>query len=99
MGASAAAVISSILEGASAAGTAVAGSAAGQAAISGAAAAGVGALGSKLLAPKQPGQQPKTPLPDQGAIDAARRRSLTLQRQRSGRASTILSDPTDTLGG
>lgn len=102
MGASAAAVISTIVSGASAAGSAVAGAAgtaAGQAAIGGVASAAVGALGSKLLAPKPPGQQPKSALPDQASIEEARRRSLTAQRQRSGRASTILTaNEGDTLG-
>lgn len=102
MGASAAAVITSIVQGAGAAGSAVAGAAgtaAGQAAIGGAVTAGVGAIGAKLLAPKTPGAQPKAPLPDEGAIEAARRRSLSLQRQRSGRASTILTqNDGDTLG-
>ncbi len=96
MGVSGGAIISTILEGV---GTAFSGSSLAGSAVQGVAAAGAGALVNKALAPKQPGEQPKTPLPDQGAIDAARKRSLTLQRQRSGRASTILSDPTDTLGG
>lgn len=44
---------------------------------------------------------PVTPMPepDDAQVKKARRRSLVAQRQRSGRASTILSDDTDSLGG
>lgn len=43
---------------------------------------------------------PTMPVPDDEAAKAAKRRSTLAQRRRSGRSSTILSDPTqsDTLG-
>lgn len=82
-----------------AAGTAAAGTSLGTAAAYGAGTAVAGALAAKLLAPKIPGQKSPTPLPDQSAIDQAKRRSLLLQRQRAGRDSTILSQgDSDTLG-
>ena len=63
----------------------------GTAVAQGATAAAVGAGASALLAPKIPGVKGPTPMPDQSAIDAARKRSVVQQRQRAGRASTILS--------
>jgi hypothetical protein len=39
------------------------------------------------------------PLPDDAAAQAARRRSIAEQRQRAGRASTILTDTSQKLGG
>lgn len=43
---------------------------------------------------------PIMPTPDDAAVKQAQRRSKLAQRRRSGRSSTILSDPTesDTLG-
>jgi hypothetical protein len=43
---------------------------------------------------------PVMPTPDDSAVKQAQRRSKLAQRRRSGRSSTILSDPTesDTLG-
>jgi len=75
-------------------GTAVAegaGAGIGAALAQGAAGAAVGAGLSALLAPKIPGVKGPTPMPDQSAIDSARKRSVVQQRQRAGRASTILS--------
>ena len=48
-----------------------------------------------------PTAAPVTPMPepDDAQVKKARRRSLVAQRQRSGRASTILSDDSDSLGG
>ena len=48
-----------------------------------------------------PTPAPVTPMPepDDAAVKKARRRSAVAQRQRSGRASTILSDDSDSLGG
>lgn len=94
MGASAAAVVATIVEGASAA----AATTAGQAAIGGVASATAGAALSKALAPSVPGAKAPTPLPDQAQVDAAKRRSLAAQQSRRGRASTILTDEGDTLG-
>jgi len=110
MGASAAALwstISAAVSGSAAAGTAAgsagaattaaavaegaAGAGLGAAVAQGAAGAAVGAGLSALLAPKIPGVKGPTPMPDQSAIDAARKRSVVQQRQRAGRASTILS--------
>lgn len=46
---------------------------------------------------KPPKPPPVVPMPDEQAIETARRRQL--QRRRSGRASTIFSEPMDsTLG-
>ena len=47
-----------------------------------------------------PTPAPVTPMPepDDAAVKKARRRSMVAQRQRSGRASTILSDDSETLG-
>jgi hypothetical protein len=47
--------------------------------------------------PKAPGLPPAVPLPDEEDIKRSRRRSSAAQLQRSGRASTILSD-SDRLG-
>ena len=48
-----------------------------------------------------PTPAPVTPMPepDDATVKKAKRRSVMAQRQRSGRASTILSDDTETLGG
>lgn len=48
--------------------------------------------------PKLPKPPPVVPMGDPEAVDKARRRSLAAQRQRRGRASTLLSGG-DTLGG
>lgn len=63
----------------------------GTAAVQGVAGAVAGAGLSKLLAPKLPGVKQPTPMPDQSAIEAAKRRSVVQQRQRAGRDSTILT--------
>ena len=48
-----------------------------------------------------PTPAPVTPMPepDDATVKKAKRRSIVAQRQRSGRASTILSDDSDSLGG
>lgn len=38
-------------------------------------------------------------MPDEDALQRAKRRSLTEQVRRAGRSSTILTDDSDTLGG
>jgi hypothetical protein len=49
--------------------------------------------------PKAPKAEKPTPMPAQNAGDLARRKSITEQQSRQGRASTILTDTgTDTLG-
>lgn len=53
------------------------------------------AIVKATTAPEAP--PPVAPLPDEEDIKRARRRSTTAQLQRSGRASTILSD-SDRLG-
>lgn len=70
---------------------AAAGTTAGQAVIAGTASSVVGAGLSAALAPDAPQPKGPTPMPDQSAIDQAKKRSLLLQRQRGGRESTILS--------
>jgi len=71
----------------------------GTAVIAGGTSAAVGAGAAYALAPKVPGQKAATPLPNQSAIDEAKKRSVLLQRQRAGRESTILSQTAgDTLG-
>ena len=62
------------------------------------------ALGIVAEPPAQiaaPTPAPITPMPepDDATVKKAKRRSVQAQRQRSGRASTILSDDTETLGG
>lgn len=66
--------------------------------VSAVAAGAAGAAVSSALAPSPPGIIPPKPMPDQRAVDTARRRSLQEQVQRRGRASTILTDSGDTLG-
>jgi hypothetical protein len=47
-----------------------------------------------------PSVTPPTPMPDEKMKNQAKRRSIVEQRQRMGRASTILTDTSnDTLGG
>ncbi len=54
-------------------------------------------MASMFSKPKMP--KPKTQLlPDEAAIEAARKKSIAKQQSRSGRASTLLSDP-ERLGG
>lgn len=59
-----------------------------------------GAVVSNLLAPKpkKPTVERPTPMPGQDAKKNAARLSLIDQQQRQGRASTILTDSSDTLG-
>lgn len=64
---------------------------AGAAVASSVAGAATGAVLSKALAPGMPKQKEPTAMPDQSAIDAAKKRSVLQQRQRSGRESTILT--------
>jgi hypothetical protein len=66
--------------------------------LSAAAAAATTAGVSALAAPKAPGLKGPVAMPDQNAIDQARRRSLADQMMRRGRASTILTGAEDTLG-
>lgn len=59
---------------------------------------------TEMSAPVKPAmpkieQKPVVEMPDPLAQDDARRKSLVEQMQRSGRASTILTDNTGTLGG
>lgn len=51
----------------------------------------------KPEAPKQ-GAAPTMPTPDDAAIRAARKRRIAAQSMRRGRASTILTGPTERLG-
>lgn len=49
---------------------------------------------------KSPPKPPKPQLsPDKDAILAAKKKSLAIQQKRSGRASTLLSDQSERLGG
>ena len=49
--------------------------------------------------PPLPEPVPAMPTPDDAAIEAAKKKEMALQMQRSGRASTMLSnDDEDTLG-
>lgn len=65
-----------------------------------------GKIGTALLGDPdaKPPEMPKVPeakvMPtaDDAELEKARRRSLTRQRQSQGRASTILTDNTETLG-
>lgn len=57
-----------------------------------------GALVSSLLAPDAPKTPKAVPLPTSATEDAARRQSIMEQQKRQGRASTILTDTSDTLG-
>jgi hypothetical protein len=59
----------------------------------GVASAVAGGVVSSVMQPKIPGVKAPAAMPDQNAIDAARRRSALDQMARRGRASTILSDP------
>lgn len=58
----------------------------------------VNAVKKSTSSPAAPAPAKPTPLPTQGATDEARKRALSLQRNRQGRASTILTDSDDTLG-
>lgn len=49
--------------------------------------------------PPPPAIKPPTPMPDPLADDAARKKKATELAARSGRASTILTDDSDKLGG
>ena len=70
-----------------------------QAAVGATAASAAGAGISAALAPKAPGVKAPVTMPDQTAIDQARRRSLVQQMARRGRASTIFTDTSgDALG-
>lgn len=53
-----------------------------------------------IQAPPALPSPPPMPIPDDKAVKDAQKRSVLRQRRRSGRSSTILSDPTegDTLG-
>lgn len=56
----------------------------------------------KAIAPSAPAASPVAPVmpvADDAAVQAARRRSIAAQQMRSGRASTILTNNSDTLGG
>lgn len=53
----------------------------------------------EALAKLQAVPPPEMPIADSVLTDAARRRSITTQMARRGRASTILTDNTDPLGG
>lgn len=58
-----------------------------------------GILGLKKKKAAEPEDGPKImPLPDDEAVKQARKRSIAAQMQRGGRASTLLSDSSDTLG-
>lgn len=59
-----------------------------------------GILGlKKKKKPDEPEDGPKImPLPDDEAVKQARKKSIAAQMQRGGRASTLLSDSSDTLG-
>lgn len=63
---------------------------------------GGGLLGKALSGKKKaaaPEEGPQImPLPDDERIRLAKKRRIAEQMQRGGRSSTILSDPTDTLG-
>jgi hypothetical protein len=68
--------------------------------------AGAGFLGGKLAmkatkTPAAPQVKPPAVMPvaDDDAAVAARRRQIAMMQARGGRASTILSDPDDKLGG
>lgn len=50
------------------------------------------------FAPKTPTAPTVTPMPDEAQLQAAKKRSLAAQIGRTGRASTILSDPSERLG-
>lgn len=58
-------------------------------------------MGSKPKAPPPPPPTPVMPLPDDEAINKAKRRKTAASTARSGRMSTLLSDAADTgnLGG
>lgn len=49
-------------------------------------------MGGLVSKPKVPKPEEPAPLPDDRELDAARRRKIAAQTQRSGRLSTILSD-------
>ena len=87
-----------------------AGTAAGTAAASGgllgglgdaAAKAAISAGITKLATPRPPGPTKPTPMPDMNSPEAqmARSRSIAEQMARRGRASTLLTQPSNTLGG
>ena len=58
----------------------------------------IGAFGKKSPTPP-PIEKPVTmPTPDDDAVQKVKRRSIAQQLSRSGRQSTFLSEPSDTLG-
>lgn len=69
-----------------------------QTVIGGAATATAATAANAALQPKLPGVKPPVAMPDQQAVEDARRRSVAQQLARRGRASTILSDQSDALG-
>ena len=56
---------------------------------------------TKLVTPRPPGPTKPTPMPDMNSPEAqmARSRSIAEQMARRGRASTLLTQPSNTLGG
>lgn len=59
----------------------------------------VGSLAASMLnKPETPKAKPAVPMPTSATEDAARRQSILEQQKRQGRASTILTDGSDTLG-
>lgn len=68
---------------------------AGSAALTSAATAAATVAATSLLMPKpdKPGEKPATPMPDPEAQQAAARKMLIEQTARSGRASTVLTNP------
>ena len=59
----------------------------------------MGHLGAKDAVETAPTITPPVAMPDQQAIEADKKRSLADQLARRGRASTILTDQNDKLGG
>lgn len=57
------------------------------------------ALAKPAIPAPGPEIKPPTTMPDQAAIEADKKRSLSDQLARRGRASTILTDQNDKLGG
>lgn len=60
---------------------------------------GAAALKSLTAKPPTMGAPKEMPMPDDKAAQAAKRRQMASMQTRSGRASTILSDQADVLGG
>lgn len=58
---------------------------------------GLADWGKHMFNPKKPAVPPVTPMPDNTALEAARRRRLATILMRGGRDSTIMSDAS--LGG